>query len=111
MTDLNSINGTFVNGNKLNGFIMLQPKDEVFLGSGFKFQWEQIISSSSNQNDTSISDKNKSTTTKKHTDAYEKAPINNKVKVKKPFFKEHLDLILIYGFIVLFCLYCYFKVS
>lgn len=114
MTDLNSANGTFVNGNKLKGFIMLNPKDEVFLGSGFKFQWEQVILGKSSNSNTATSKTTKSSV--KHTDAYVRdkigyAPPKPSEKVKKPFFKEHLDLILIYGFIFIFFLYCYLKVS
>ena len=60
MTDLNSANGTFVNGNKLKGFIMLNPKDEVFLGSGFKFQWEQVILGKSSNSNTATSKTTKS---------------------------------------------------
>jgi pSer/pThr/pTyr-binding forkhead associated (FHA) protein len=112
MTDLNSSNGTFVNGNKLNGFIMLNPKDEVFLGSGFKFQWEQVIKGKMSKDINNQPTKSNV----KYSDAYDQKSsashtINKQPTVKKPFFKEHLDLILIYGFILLFFLYCYVKVS
>ncbi len=112
MTDLNSSNGTFVNGNKLNGFIMLNSKDEVFLGSGFKFQWEQVIKGKMSNNISHQPTKSNV----KYSDAYDQKhsvsrTANKQPVVKKPFFREHLDLILIYGFIFLFFLYCYLKVS
>jgi len=112
MTDLNSSNGTFVNGNKLNGFIMLNPKDEVFLGSGFKFQWEQVIKGKMSNNISHQPTKSNV----KYSDAYDQKSsasrtVNKQTVVKKTFFREHLDLILIYGFIFLFFLYCYLKVS
>jgi hypothetical protein len=112
MTDLNSSNGTFVNGNKLNGFIMLNSKDEVFLGSGFKFQWEQVIKGKMSNNISHQPTKSNV----KYSDASDQKSsasrtVNKQPVIKKPFFREHLDLILIYGFIFLFFLYCYLKVS
>lgn len=113
MTDLDSLNGTFVNGNRLKGFVLLKPKDEVFLGSGFKFQWEQILnkpkSSPNNSGNQNSSPRNER---KKYVDAYEyQTPKKPETKIKKPFHKEHLDLIVIYGLIFGFILYCYLKVS
>lgn len=105
MTDLNSLNGTFVNGNRLNGFVMLVAKDEVFLGSGFRFQWEQLISNPKGGEP-------KEKEPKKYEDAYAAQPFKKvEKKEKKPFFKEHLDIIIIYGLILAFFLYFYFKVS
>jgi hypothetical protein len=112
MTDLNSSNGTFVNGKRLVGFIMLRPKDEVFLGSGFRFQWEQLLLSSKKSK---IQDLNKDKIKiepKKYVDAYEKTEpkqaVNQQVQVSDlPFYKEHLDLILIYGSILIIILFWY----
>lgn len=119
MTDLNSSNGTFVNGKRLNGFLMLQPKDEVFLGNGFKFQWEQLLNNpkgASKEIETPKVTVQKEP--KKYVDAYEavkaeKTALTEKVvpKVQKTFFREHLDMIIIYGLIVTFILYFYLKVS
>lgn len=119
MTDLNSANGTFVNGKKLNGFLMLQAKDEVFLGNGFKLQWEQLLLG---PNHAPKEDSTKVTVhrePKKYVDAYEdirtksntrteSAPV---IKTPKPFFKEHLDIIIIYGLILAFIFYFYLKVN
>ena len=113
MTDLNSINGTFVNGNKLNGFVMLVPKDEVFLGSGFRFQWEQLLLNPKGGGDFSQpSPTPQAKSSKKYEDAYApQIPTKKENKVQRPFFQEHLDLIIIYGLILIFVLYFYFKVN
>jgi pSer/pThr/pTyr-binding forkhead associated (FHA) protein len=108
MTDLNSLNGTFVNGNRLKGFVMLVEKDEVFLGSGFRFQWEQVISNKAGGVYTSV----KQNEPKKQQDRYSiKSVKSEEKKVKKPFLLEHLDIIIIYGLIVGFLLYFYYKVN
>lgn len=119
MTDLNSANGTFVNGKKLNGFLMLQPKDEVFLGNGFKLQWEQLLLG---PNHAPKEDSTKVTVyrePKKYVDAYEDVRTKSNtrtesdpvIKTSKPFFKEHLDIIIIYGLILAFIFYFYLKVN
>ncbi len=112
MTDLNSLNGTFVNGNKLNGFVMLVPKDEVFLGSGFRFQWEQLLLNPKGGGDFSQQPQPQSNGKKKYEDAYAaQIPPKKENKIQQPFFKEHLDLIIIYGLILVFVLYFYLKVN
>lgn len=119
MTDLNSANGTFVNGKRLNGFLMLQAKDEVFLGNGFKLQWEHLLV---NPNSITKEETPKVTTQKepkKYVDAYEDLRSNSTQKtestpISKPpqsFFREYLDIIVIYGLIVTFLLYFYLKMS
>lgn len=119
MTDLNSANGTFVNGKKLNGFLMLQAKDEVFLGNGFKLQWEQLLLAPNHIPKEDFSKVTVQREPKKYVDAYEdiqtkpnprteSAPV---IKTPKPFVKEHLDIIVIYGLILAFILYFYLKVS
>ncbi len=122
MTDLNSANGTFVNGKRLNGFIMLQPKDEVFLGNGFKMHWEQLLvnpkaAPTEPQNSKVTVDKEP----KKYVDAFaslkeEKKQQQEKQtqktpKVKKSFFQENKDVIIIWGLIFAFIVYWYFRVS
>jgi len=108
MTDLNSLNGTFVNGRKLTGFIMLNPKDEVFLGSGYKFQWENILQdSTSSIKETAQNKVLPKKEPRTFTDAHEK---NRKVvevkkeKVESPK-NENRNLIIIYGLILLFVVY------
>lgn len=119
MTDLNSANGTFVNGKRLNGFLMLQAKDEVFLGNGFKLQWEQLLVNPQASQKEELPKVTVQKEPKKYVDAYEdlrtkstsKSEPTPVTKVPAPFFKEHLDIIVIYGLIIAFLLYFYLKVS
>ncbi len=48
ITDLNTKNGTFVNGRLLNGFTILQFGDKVVLGQHHLFRWEAYINKKSN---------------------------------------------------------------
>jgi pSer/pThr/pTyr-binding forkhead associated (FHA) protein len=43
ITDLNTKNGTFVNGRLLEGFTMLSVGDKVVLGQHHLFRWESYI--------------------------------------------------------------------
>ena len=43
ITDLKSINGTFVNDQALDGFKLLEAGDRVRLGGTYIFDWENII--------------------------------------------------------------------
>ena len=43
ITDLKSINGTFVNNQELNGFKLLKAGDEVRLGKTHIFDWEKLV--------------------------------------------------------------------
>jgi len=43
ITDLKSINGTFVNNQELNGFKLLKVGDEVRLGKTHIFAWEKLV--------------------------------------------------------------------
>ena len=43
ITDLNSKNGTFVNGRLLKGFTQLSDGDKVVLGQHHLFRWESYI--------------------------------------------------------------------
>ena len=106
MTDLNSHNGTFVNGNRLKGFVMLVEKDEVFLGSGFRFQWEQLISNKFGGKEDSVGQKE----VKQHRYSSAIKPTKKlEAAVKKPFLQENLDIFFIYVLILDFFLYFYFK--
>lgn len=125
MTDLNSENGTFVNGKRLNGFLMLQAKDEVFLGNGFKLQWEQVLNNPKGMsNETESTKVTVDREPKKYVDAYESIQTEKQKPIQKPIQKsnvsssvkktpkrENLDLIIIYGLILAFVLYAYFKVN
>lgn len=123
MTDLKSSNGTFVNGKRLVGFVMLRARDEVFLGSGFKLQWEQILADPKFSKDKKVV--NNVAARKepiKYEDAYEsvqprvqpqsqqysKKPQDNaQSKAVNPA-KENRDLAIIYGLILLFILFWFF---
>ncbi len=102
MTDLNSLNGTFVNGRKLVGFVMLKPRDEVFLGSGFRFQWEQLVNQPKQE-------KNNNKERRVYEDAYSSVnSVENKKEsttvTTKPV-NENRDLVIIYGMIFVIILF------
>ena len=48
ITDLNTKNGTYVNGRLLEGFTMLSVGDKVVLGQHHLFRWESYIQKKSN---------------------------------------------------------------
>ena len=119
MTDLKSSNGTFVNGQRLIGFIMLRAKDEVFLGSGFKLQWEQILADPKfSKNKKVVNNVTPRKEPVKYEDAYEtvqprvkqnqqstkKSQDSDRNKVVYPV-KENRDLAIIYGLIILIILF------
>lgn len=41
VTDLNSIQGTFINGKKLKGYTLLDENDVVVLGNTFQLNWKK----------------------------------------------------------------------
>ena len=119
MTDLKSSNGTFVNGQRLIGFMMLRAKDEVFLGSGFKLQWEQILADPKfSKNKKVVNNVAPRKEPVKYEDAYEtvqprvkqnqkstkKSQDSDRNKVVNPV-KENRDLVIIYGLIILIILF------
>jgi pSer/pThr/pTyr-binding forkhead associated (FHA) protein len=48
ITDLNTKNGTYVNGRLLDGFTMLTFGDKVVLGQHHLFRWESYMQEKSN---------------------------------------------------------------
>jgi len=87
---------------------MLNHKDEVFLGSGYKFQWENILQDpTSSIKETAQNKVLPKKEPRTFTDAHEK---NRKVvevmkeKVESPK-NENRNLIIIYGLILLFVVY------
>lgn len=96
ITDLNSVNGTFVNGKQLRGFMMLNEGDKVVLGHYFTFRWENFI-----QKPKPVVEKKTVTTTTEK-------PLQNRV-AEKPKEKEQVtvpknidkQLVVIYSLIVL----------
>ena len=112
MTDLKSSNGTFVNGKRLVGFVMLRDKDEVFLGSGFKLQWEQMLADPKFNKVVNNTIPRKETI--KYEDAYETP--KQRIQVKQQSAQqtkqitpsnENRDLLIIYGLILLFIVFWY----
>ena len=51
LTDLNSVNGTFVNGKKIVGSVQLKNKDSVIAGRGNPLKWQDYNSFNSNKED------------------------------------------------------------
>jgi pSer/pThr/pTyr-binding forkhead associated (FHA) protein len=43
ITDLNTRNGTFINGEELNGYALLSQGDKVVLGRHYVFRWESFV--------------------------------------------------------------------
>jgi pSer/pThr/pTyr-binding forkhead associated (FHA) protein len=43
ITDLNTRNGTFINGEELNGYALLSQGDKVVLGRHYVFRWETFV--------------------------------------------------------------------
>jgi pSer/pThr/pTyr-binding forkhead associated (FHA) protein len=50
ITDLNSKNGTFVNGNQIHGSVMLRPGDILKLGIDRPIQWQKWVANSNQIN-------------------------------------------------------------
>lgn len=87
ITDLDSSHGTFINGVKLSGIALLEPKDTVRVGSEV-FRWKLLFPDL------------------KDAESHREPPIAQPIieepqpepeKPKLPWYKEHRDLIIIYG--------------
>lgn len=85
ITDLNTMNGTYVNGRLLEGFTMLSPGDNVVLGQHHLFRWESYIQKKVTSSETKQ--------VKKEVEVPVYMPIQNK-KINK-------QLVVIYTLIVL----------
>ncbi len=85
ITDLDSAHGTFINGTKLNGIALLEPKDTVRVGSEV-FRWKLLFPD--------LKDAESPREVIAEPVAEEVAEVE---KPKLPWYKEHKDLILIYG--------------
>lgn len=85
ITDLNTMNGTYVNGRLLEGFTMLSPGDNVVLGQHHLFRWESYIQKKVTSSETKQ--------VKKEVEVPVYVPIQNK-KINK-------QLVVIYTLIVL----------
>lgn len=85
ITDLDSAHGTFINGTKLNGIALLDIKDTVRIGREV-FRWKELYPDlQQNEPEPEIL----------HT---EETPVAvEEPKLKRPWYIEHRDLIIIYG--------------
>ena len=95
ITDLSTKNGTFINGEELNGYALLSQGDKVVLGRHYVFRWESFVRKEprievfKNQQQSTIEQQSKS-------------------KIESKVDKQNIDLtvsnkelILIYGAIIL----------
>ncbi len=88
ITDLDSAEGTFINGIRLNGIALLNPKDKVKVGTEL-FQWNTLYPDL--QVIETIAE------IKAEVKPEIKSPEKEAEKIKKPWYIEHKDLIIIYG--------------
>jgi len=102
ITDLKSINGTFVNDKALDGFKLLIAGDKVRLGKTYFFDWENLILSSNSvakQVDVVANVESEKTQTTIPTET----PIAN----YKESSKINKDLYIIYGVIIVLLILLY----
>jgi len=96
ITDLDSVEGTFINGVRLNGIALLNPKDKVKVGAEI-FHWTTLYPDLQ-----VIEPINK---VKEAIKPEIKSSEKEKSKIKKPWYIEHKDLIIIYGIDLLLILF------
>lgn len=91
ITDLNTKNGTFVNGEELNGYTLLNFGDKVVLGRHYIFRWESFIRSEKPRFNNLLNDNEASQFNTKETSDIKvlKSDVSNK------------QLLIIYGAIIL----------
>ena len=84
ITDLNTKNGTFINGEELSGYALLKLGDKVVLGRHYVFRWEsfirkkQINESKHEENAESINLKMNSSTISEHSQKFGNLNVENK---------------------------------
>lgn len=88
ITDLDSAEGTFINGVKLNGIALLNPKDKVKLGTEL-FNWNNLYP------DLKVIEP--SNEIKEEVKPEIKIPEKEQEIIKKPWYVANKDLIIIYG--------------
>jgi pSer/pThr/pTyr-binding forkhead associated (FHA) protein len=96
ITDLNTKNGTFINGEELNGYALLNQGDKVVLGRHYVFRWESFVRKEKISDDDR--DEKKPFNQKKE-GIEEKMQSDNKHKIDLS--ASNKELILIYGAILL----------
>jgi hypothetical protein len=83
ITDLNSKNGTFVNGNQIHGSVMLNAGDILKLGIDRPIQWQKWVANDNQKN---------------NRNEHENADNNNKMPYPPPFIKggnKHTNMYII----------------
>ncbi len=102
ITDLNSKNGTFINGEELNGYALLSQGDKVVLGRHYVFRWESFVRKQP-ENESSQNNRIKSKESEKN--------IREEEKIKSVDLSvSNTELIVIYSaiIIVLFLMFIVF---
>jgi pSer/pThr/pTyr-binding forkhead associated (FHA) protein len=99
ITDLNTKNGTYINGEELNGYSLLKKGDKVILGRHYVFRWESFIRSEESEKkiESAINELN--------------SPKNNQSSNVKPIVNDEVSnkqLFLIYGAILLVIILMFF---
>ena len=99
ITDLNTKNGTYINGEELNGYSLLKKGDKVVLGRHYVFRWESFIRSEESEKkiENAINELN--------------SPRNNQPSKDKPHANDEVSnkqLFLIYGAILLVIILMFF---
>jgi pSer/pThr/pTyr-binding forkhead associated (FHA) protein len=99
ITDLNTKNGTYINGEELNGYSLLKKGDKVVLGRHYVFRWESFIRSEESEKkiENAINELN--------------SPRNNQPSKDKPNANDEVSnkqLFLIYGAILLVIILMFF---
>ncbi len=92
ITDLDTVTGTFINGQALKGFRLLKVGDKVNLGKNYLFDWENFIL---NFKDTSVPEKNEERIKQE-----KKVVVDQNVTEKPVSNSINLQLVIIYSCIV-----------
>lgn len=91
ITDLKTKNGTFINGEELNGYALLSQGDKVVLGRHYVFRWESFVRKAPTQAPTSMeTERPKVYNNSSNSKPSEQKKISN-------LSVSNLQLILIYG--------------
>jgi len=100
ITDLKTINGTFVNGNELNGYTLLNVGDKVVLGNKYLFRWESYI-------------QKQSTTTRLKIKEPKASIENEQIETANPVRRKKINkqLVVIYSLIIIVLYLLYYVMS
>lgn len=109
ITDLESIQGTYVNGKRLKGYTLLDEQDVVILGNSYKFNWKKYKAQAEDAKAerprpvTPVQSANKTIAPKRPPteSSVQNSPIANLSKINK-------ELLIIYGLVALILLFIVF---